>query len=92
MTIQTYGAGDLVRFQACTLEAAEVDYASGIVLKVRTDVPLCGQWVDLDFRGVKRPGVPTARLEIVRRASKDEHNDRYTEDHEAIDLERDWRR
>jgi hypothetical protein len=35
MTIQTYGAGDLVRFQACTLEAAEVDYASGIVLGMK---------------------------------------------------------
>lgn len=91
MAFQTYGVGDHVRFQPYTLEAAEVDYVSGVVLELRSDIPLVGQWVDIDFQGDRRRGVSTARLELVRRAPKDAYDDCYTEDHEAVDRERDWR-
>lgn len=92
MTIQRYGVGDLVRFQPYTLEAAEVDYVTGAVLEPRRDIPLVGQWVDIDFQGFRRRGVSTARLELVRRAPKDAYDDHFTEDQEALDRERDWRR
>lgn len=89
MMAQSFGAGDLVRFQTYTQEAAEVDYATGTVL-ARQDSPLLGEWVDIAFGEVIRRGVPTGRLDIVRRASKVAYDDRYTEDHEAADRARDW--
>lgn len=90
MMPQSFGAGDLVRFQAYTQEAAEVDYATGTVLTTRQDSPLLGEWVDVIFCEVIRRGVPTGRLEIVRRAPNDAYDDRHTEDHEAADRARAW--
>lgn len=90
MTPQSFDAGDLVRFRAYTQEAAEVDYATGTVLATRQDSPLLGKWVDVVFGEVIRRGVPTGRLEIVRRAPKNAHDARHTVDHEAVDRARNW--
>ncbi|MEZ2142160.1 hypothetical protein AAE026_07560 [Bradyrhizobium sp. DN5] len=90
MMVQSFGAGDLVRFQAYTQQAAEVDHVIGMVVATHQDIPLVGEWVDIAFGEVIRRGVPTGRLEIVRRASKDAHGDRYIEDHEAADRARNW--
>lgn len=91
MMIQTYRAGDRVRFQPYTPEAAEADYATGTVLGPTSDIPLLGTWVDIVFPGgVTRRGVSTARLELVRRAPKDAFDERYIEDPEVVDRERRW--
>ena len=90
MMPQSFGVGDFVRFQAYTQEAAEVDYATGTVLATRRDSPLLGRWVDIAFGDVIRRGVPTGRLEIVRRAVANAHDSRYIEDHVAADQARKW--
>ncbi|WP_420965317.1 hypothetical protein [Bradyrhizobium sp. B120] len=78
--MQMFSAGDVVRFQAYTQDAAQADYATGTVLTVRADIPLLGERVDVDFGGVIRRGVETGRLELVRRAPKDAYDARWTED------------
>lgn len=90
MMRKLFGVGDLVRFQAYTQEAAEVEYATGTVLAKRPDIPLLGEWVDLVFDGMIRRGVPTGRLELVRRASNGARDARWTEDHQAADQARGW--
>ena len=41
---------DLVRFLAYTQEAAEMDCGVGTVLRALSNVPLVGEFVDIDFQ------------------------------------------
>ncbi|PIS99524.1 hypothetical protein TSA1_01185 [Bradyrhizobium nitroreducens] len=90
MMLGSFAAGDEVRFQAYTQEAAEVDYATGTVLTACEGSPLLGEWVDIAFGKVIRRGVPTGRLELVCRAPQNANDARWTEDLQAADQARDW--